>query len=133
MKKLFLMCALITIGACNGDSSNDGGTDATTEPAPDLCDINAFTGNGNACPRVSTRVCFPVCEAGGGCTCSSSASGPTWVCTNPPECHPCSNSPLQDALPPCDDGGEPEAGDDSATDAGDAGTGDAGTGDAASE
>lgn len=122
MKKLLFYCALL-IGACNGDSSNDGGADATTEPAVDLCDINAFSGNGNACPHVSTRVCFPVCEAGGGCTCSSSSSGPVWVCTNPAECHPpCSNSPFSDAGP-CDAGADaPAEATDDAGDAGDAGT-----------
>lgn len=82
------MCAL-TLGACNGDSSNDGGADATTEPTADLCDINAFTGNGSTCPHVSTRVCFsdPTCEAGvNGCTCISKNGNPVWSCYTPPEC-----------------------------------------------
>jgi hypothetical protein len=117
VNKLLFLSALLTLGACNGDSSNDGGTDATTELAADLCDINAFSGNGNACPHVSTRVCFPICEAGGGCTCSGSSSGPVWVCTNPAECHPCSNSPLSDAACDAGDDAPAEASDD-ASDAG---------------
>ena len=121
MKKLLFLCAL-TLGACNGDSTNDGGADATTEPAVDLCDINAFTGNGNACPHVSTRVCFsdPTCEAGNGCTCKDMGGSPTWSCFTPPECKG-GCSPVADGG--CDAGNDAptEASDDSG-DAGDAGT-----------
>ncbi len=108
---IFLCCVsgvVVLAAACNSDSSSgDGGSDATTEAATDLCDINAFSGNGNACPHVSTRVCFPVCDAGGGCVCTASGSGPVWQCTNPVECTPCNSSPLS---PPCPDAGD-DAGD----------------------
>jgi len=124
------MCAL-TLGACNGDNSNDGGADATTEPVADLCDINAFTGNGNACPHASTRVCFqdPTCEAGNGCTCENQGGSPKWNCYTPPEClYPCSSSPLTDAQP-CDAGEDApvEASDDSSTDDASSDASDAGT------
>ena len=125
MKKLLFLCAL-ALGACNGDSSNnDGGSDATAESAPDLCDLNAFTGNGNACPHVSTRVCFsdPTCEAGAnGCTCKDMGGNPIWSCYTPPECKG-GCSPIADGG--CDAGSDApvEASDDSSTtDASDAGT-----------
>lgn len=126
VKKLLFLCAL-ALGACDGDSSNDGGADATAESAADLCDINLFSGNGNACPHASTRVCFsdPSCEAGNGCTCKDTNGSPTWSCFTPPEClFPCSSSPLSDAA--CDSGDETSTGDDAgadaATEAGDAST-----------
>jgi len=127
VKKLLFLCAL-TLGACNGDSSNDGGADATTETGPDLCDYNSFTGNGNACPHASTRVCFsdPTCEAGNGCTCKDMNGSPTWSCFTPDECKfPCSSSPFVDAAP-CDAGDDSsptiDSGSDTGTDASDAGT-----------
>jgi hypothetical protein len=118
VKKLLFLCAL-TLGACNGDSSNDGGTDATAEPAVDLCDINAFTGNGNACPRASTRVCFadPTCEAGNGCTCKDQGGTPKWSCYTPPECTG-GCSPIADGG--CDAAADAPA--EAADDSGDAGT-----------
>jgi hypothetical protein len=131
VKKLLLLCVL-TLG-CSDDSSGDGGPDSTAEAAPDLCDIDLFTGNGNACPHASTRVCFgdPTCEAGNGCTCENQAGSPTWSCFTPPEClFPCTSSPFVDAAP-CDGGDETSAGDDAgddssttdaAADAADAGT-----------
>ncbi len=129
---------------CSDDTSTDGGADATSEGAVDICDINAFIasgGNGHSCPKASSALCFPVCEAGdpGGCVCTEMAGGPIWVCTNPDDCHvPCSNtSPLNDADCDANDGGfEFDADDGSVTDASDAATdaGDAGdASDAASE
>ena len=125
MKKLLFLCALV-LGACNGDSNGDGGSDATTESAVDLCDIDAFLasgGNGNACPHASSRVCFtdPTCEAGNGCTCKDINGSPTWSCYTPPECTG-GCSLIGDAA--CDAGPDApaEAGDDSSTDASDAGT-----------
>ena len=122
MRKLLFLSALV-LGACNGDNSNDGGADATSEPTVDLCDINAFTGNGNACPHVSTRVCFsdPTCDAGNGCTCKSVNGNPTWSCYTPPECTG-GCSPIADGG--CDAGADApaEASPADASDASDAGT-----------
>jgi hypothetical protein len=118
---LFLACLLL---ACNGDSSNDGGTDATTEQPFDIC--ATFTSAGQSCDHASNVVCFkdPNCNLPNGCSCKASDAGPTWVCTTPPECiAPCGNtSPLSDAA--CD----AEAGDDADVDAGDD-AGDAADGD----
>src|ERR1700690_1540057 len=112
----FFLVVVIGFAACSNDSSNDGGTDATTEPLTDLCDLGSFSGNGNACPHASTRVCFPVCDAGGGCVCTGSP--PIWQCTNPPECIPCNSSPVVDAE--CPDANEAGLKDVSTTDANDA-------------
>ena len=124
MKKLLFLCAL-ALGGCNGDSSNDGGSDATTESAVDLCDINAFTGNGNACPHASTRVCFadPTCDASNGCTCKEQNGTPTWSCFTPPECKGGCSPVADGGCDAGDDASPAEAGDDSSTtDASDAGT-----------
>jgi len=126
---LFVTLAFASFSACNSDNTTDAG-DATTEPPPDLCDLNTFSGNGNACPNASVRVCFPVCDAGGGCVCTKSASGPIWVCTNPPECQPCNSSPVVDAeCPDANEAGIPEA----STDATDDTVNDVAVNDAASE
>lgn len=138
MTKRFLLFlgvgALVIAAACSDDSSGDGGSDATAESSADLCDTDAFTGNGNACPHESTRICFPICEASdpGGCVCKSTANGPVWNCTYPDDCKdPCGNtSPNNDAdCPDVNDGGieldANDAGDaddaDDASDADDAG------------
>jgi hypothetical protein len=124
VKKLLFLCAL-TLGACNSDSSNDGGTDATTEQAPDLCDVDAFLasgGNGNACPHASTRVCFqdPSCEASTGCVCKGST--PTWSCfPTPPECSG-GCSLLDDGGCDAGDAAPSDASDGSSSDGSDAGS-----------
>jgi hypothetical protein len=95
---------MCTVSACNSDSSNDGGIDATSEGPLDIC--GEFTGVGLSCPHLSTVICFPVCEAVGGCQCKSGEAGPTWECTTPPECFdPCGNtSPENDASCDASDG-----------------------------
>ncbi len=111
--------------ACNGDSTTDGGTDATTEPPIDLC--SQFTNAGATCPHASNAiVCFyePSCEASNGCTCSASSSGPVWKCNTPPECiQPCGNSsPLADASCEAGDASPKDAAiEDAGTDATDSG------------
>jgi hypothetical protein len=116
---------LACVWACDSDSSSDGGSDATTEPNVDLCDPNAFIasgGSGHTCPNVSSRVCFPVCDAGGGCTCTGTDIGPIWECYNPPACVPCNDSPFADAgCPDADAGPVIDASDASSDDASDAG------------
>jgi hypothetical protein len=107
----------LAVIACNSDSTSDGGGDVTTEPAPDLCDIDYFTGNGMKCPSASSRVCFPVCDAGGGCVCTATDVGPLWQCTNPIACQVCNSSPYSDAQCPDASDGGPEI---DADDAGDA-------------
>ncbi len=107
--------------ACNSDSSSGDAGDATTEPPIDIC--TTFTFVGDHCAHASTAiVCFPVCEAGGGCSCKATDAGPEWECFTPPECtSPCGNtSPLVDSGD-CDaSDGSAETGTD---DAGDAGAG----------
>ena len=79
MKRLLVFLAVLC--GCSSDSSSDGGSDATTEPAVDLC--STFTAVGQPCDHVSNRNCFPVCEASdpGGCKCVASDAGPVWTCT----------------------------------------------------
>ncbi len=84
--------------ACD-TNADDVATDAsvTKDAAPDLCDLDAFSGNGNACRAVSTRVCFAFCDAGG-CKCVQGASGPIWKCVNDFSCFP-DAAPTDDAGP----------------------------------
>jgi hypothetical protein len=98
------------VWSCNSGGNGDAGLDVTEEPVTDIC--LAFSEPGNACPHASTVVCFPVCDAGGGCQCKGNP--PIWECTTPPECiDPCGNtSPLNDAdCPDVSEGGEPDASD----------------------
>jgi hypothetical protein len=87
------------LAACGGDHtsppepSEAGPMDAG--PAANLCDIDAFTGVGTACPMASALVCFPECEAGG-CTCEATAAGPRWACVTDRSCLP-SCAPIDDA------------------------------------
>jgi hypothetical protein len=99
------------LAACD-TNADDVATDASLskDSAPDLCDLDAFTGNGNACRGVSNRVCFPFCDAGG-CRCVQGTSGPIWKCVNDFSCFP-------DGAPSDDAGNETDA---SPTDASDAG------------
>ena len=125
LKTLLRVLFLSLVAACNSDNSGDGGADATTEPPVDLC--AAFTSAGESCPHVSTRNCFPICEASdpGGCKCVASDAGPIWECSTGGCSIGCLNSsPLCDA----GDGGDgsgPEAStdasDDTADDVSDAG------------
>ena len=72
-------------------------TDASVdrESGVDLCDLDAFSGNGNPCPNVSTRLCFKLCT-NGGCRCVQGPSGPVWSCVNDFSCF-ADGSPFDDA------------------------------------
>ena len=98
MLRRIIACWLLVLG-CNSDSSNDGGTDATTEPPIDICTM--VTGVGTPCPYISNTWCDPIpnCMVASGCQCRGSDTGPRWVCVTPPECtSQCmSSSPLCDA------------------------------------
>ena len=120
---LLLALGLFGLGCSTDDvSAQDGGGDGASDGALDLCDIDAFSGNGNACPRPSDRVCFPQCSTGG-CKCTQSAAGPRWKCTSDFSCLP-DSGPLDDAAP--DDAVAPiDAAPGDAGDGGDAGAVDA--------
>jgi hypothetical protein len=125
-KTLILSCLALILFACDSDSTSDAGSDSTIDGPVDLCDPNAFIasgGSGHTCPNVSSRICFPVCDAGGGCTCTATDIGPIWECNNGgPACVPCNTSPYADAdCPDADDGGPGDDAGDDASDAGDAG------------
>ena len=97
---LFATTACFLIAAqCTDNSGNSG--DAGADSPVDICDLDAYTGNGKACPLVSGRLCFQECEAGG-CRCVASSSGPVWSCTFDNSCFP--------DCGPLDDCGGPDAG-----------------------
>lgn len=96
---------LLPVALGPGCSSTDSPTDASTdagEGGVDLCALDAFTGNGNPCHHVSTKVCFKLCT-NGGCTCVQGSSGPVWKCVNDFSCY-ADGSPLDDASPTDDAG-----------------------------
>jgi hypothetical protein len=92
---LTLAIASASLG-CGGDhaeAAEAGPEDATA--AVNVCDIDAFTGVGTACPAPSALVCFPQCEAGG-CSCQATPDGPRWACVTDRSCLP-SCAPIDDA------------------------------------
>jgi hypothetical protein len=80
-----------SLAGCGATSSaatatvEGGPTDAAV--AIDPCDLDAFSGAGNACPFVTPIRCFAQCEAGG-CFCQGTDSGPRWACTTDRSCLP---------------------------------------------
>ncbi|CAN5582804.1 hypothetical protein BH09MYX1_BH09MYX1_44260 [soil metagenome] len=106
-----VLFGLMNAAACS--TTDDTPTDASTgsDSQIDICDIDAFSGNGNSCPVASNRLCFPLCDAGG-CRCTKGSVGPVWKCVTDFSCYP-------DAAPVFD------ANDDTTTDT-DATTADAG-------
>ncbi|HEX7601078.1 MAG TPA: hypothetical protein VF316_05710 [Polyangiaceae bacterium] len=107
---LVLPLGLFGLGCSTDDSAQDGGADGAHDGPIDLCDVDAFSGSGNACAHLSDRVCFPQCTTGG-CKCAQGATGPVWKCTSDFSCVP-DSGPLDDAAP---DDATP---DDAATDGG---------------
>ncbi len=93
----FLIIALFVAAAvqCASTPAAPAVDAAAGDGAVDLCDLNAYTGNGKTCPYVSSRVCFKLCEAGG-CRCVASGSGPVWNCVNDFSCQP-DSSPTDDS------------------------------------
>lgn len=94
---LLLALGLFGFGCSTDDATADGGSDGAADVAVDLCDFDAFSGSGNACPRKSDRLCFAQCSTGG-CKCIQGATGPVWKCTSDFSCLP-DASPLDDAAP----------------------------------
>lgn len=93
---LGLALGVLGVGCSTTDgATQDGGSDGAADGALDLCDVNAFTGSGNACPRLSDRLCFLQCSTGG-CKCAQGATGPVWKCTSDFSCVP-DSGPLDDA------------------------------------
>ena len=90
---LVLAFSLFGFGCSTDDAQ--GAADSAADVAPDLCDVDAFSGSGNVCPRVSDRVCFVQCVTGG-CKCTQGATGPVWKCTSDFSCVP-DAGPLDDA------------------------------------
>ena len=111
---LLLALAPFAFGCSTTDASaQDGGGDGAYDGGIDLCDIDAYSGSGNPCPRASDRVCFQQC-ATGGCKCSLSATGPVWKCTTDLSCVP-DSGPLDDAGSD-DDAATSDGGADASTD-----------------
>jgi hypothetical protein len=94
VRNTILLFSILALAGCS--TTDDTPTDASTnkDGSIDICDLDAFSGNGNACPAVSSRLCFPLCDAGG-CRCSQGASGPVWKCVNDFSCF-ADGSPLAD-------------------------------------
>lgn len=108
VRTILLLPLLLGLAGCS--TTDTSPTDASTkqESGVDLCDVDAFTGNGNPCPNVATRVCFKLC-ANGGCKCVQGATGPVWSCVNDFSCF-ADGSPFDDA--------STDAGNDATLDAG---------------
>lgn len=117
MRNTILLLSFLALAGCSTSDDTTSDASVNTDSGIDICDLDAFSGNGNACPVVSTRLCFRFCDAGG-CRCSQGASGPVWKCVNDFSCYP-------DGAPNLD------GGDDDATS--DAGTSDGGGTDAAGD
>lgn len=93
---LALASSLISgLVACSTNDANPTDASVDRESGVDLCDIDAFSGNGNPCAAVSTRVCFKLCT-NGGCRCVQGSSGPVWSCVNDFSCF-ADASPFDDA------------------------------------
>lgn len=111
--RIAFLLALGLFGCSTNDATaQDGGGDAAYDGGVDLCDFDAFSGAGNACPHSSSRVCFAQC-ATGGCKCTQGATGAVWKCTTDLSCIP-DGGPLDDAGP--DDAATSDGGADAATD-----------------
>ena len=96
VRHLVLLPLIFGLAACDTNADDvvpDGSV--TKDSGVDICDLDAFTGNGNACRAVSNRVCFPLCDAGG-CRCVQGSSGPVWKCVNDFSCYP-DGGPLDDS------------------------------------
>jgi hypothetical protein len=94
--------ASLPCAGCGGNkaTSPDAGI-VDAAGSVDLCDLDAFTGVGTACPVASPVVCFPMCEAGG-CSCDETPDGPRWSCVTDLSC--------QAACAPTDDACAADAG-----------------------
>lgn len=98
MRTLVLFSILLGLAsgavACSTTDASPTDASADRESGVDLCDLDAFTGNGNPCPTVSTRLCFKLCT-NGGCRCVQGTSGPVWKCVNDFSCF-ADGSPFDD-------------------------------------
>lgn len=111
---LVFALGLFGLGCSTDDAVPDGGSDGSADAARDLCDIDAFSGTGNPCPRTSDRVCFAQC-ATGGCKCTKGAAGPVWKCTSDfscvPDSSPFDDAAADDAIAPVDAASDADAAD----------------------